>query len=78
MDRVIERVPHSINASLRGAAVLAGLALGALTPADVRDTAPVEQTFRPDPSTRAAYDKLYAEFPKLYKAQRGMFSRVNG
>jgi xylulokinase len=77
MDRVIERVPHSINASLRGAAVLAALALGALTPADVRDTAPVERTFRPEPSTRAAYDKLYAEFPKLYKAQRGMFRRLN-
>jgi xylulokinase len=77
MDRVIERVPQSLNASLRGAAVFAGLSLGALTATDVRDTVSVERTFEPDSSTRATYDKLYTEFPKLYKAQRGMFARLN-
>ncbi len=77
MDRVIERVPQSLNGSLRGAAVFAGLSLGAFTVADVRNMASVERTFQPDPSTRATYDKLYAEFPKLYKAQRRMFARLN-
>jgi xylulokinase len=34
--------------------------------------------FTPDPSNRAGYDRLYAEFPGLYKAQRKMFARLNG
>ncbi len=28
-------------------------------------------------TTRAPYDRLYAEFPGLYKAQRKMFARLN-
>jgi xylulokinase len=78
LDRVIERVPQSVNGSLRGAAILAGLSLGVLAPAEVRTAVPVERTFRPDPKTREPYDPLYAEFPRLYEAQKGMFSRLNG
>jgi xylulokinase len=77
LDRTVERVRQSVNGSLRGAAVFAGLALGALARPDVRDAVPVETTFRPDPATRAVYERLYAEFPKLYKAQRRMFARLN-
>ena len=77
LDRVVERVADSVNAHLRGAAVFAGLTLGALAAAEVRDAVPVEATFRPDAATRARYDRLYAEFPRLYKAQRRMFARLN-
>jgi len=77
MDRVVERVGDSVNAHLRGAAIFAGLSLGALSAAEVRDAAPVEATFRPDPAVRERYDRLYAEFPRLYKAQRPMFARLN-
>jgi xylulokinase len=78
MDRVIERVRQPVNAGLRGAAILAGLSLGVLAPADVRAAVPVEKTFRADPAARDQYDRLYAEFPRLYKAQKGMFARLNG
>jgi xylulokinase len=77
MDREIERVRHPVNAGLRGAAILAGLSLGALAPADVRAAVPVEKTFRPAPAVREQYDRLYAEFPRLYKAQKSMFARLN-
>ena len=77
LNRVIERVGDSVNAHLRGAAVFAGLSLGALSAEGVRDALPVEATFRPNPATRECYDRLYAEFPKLYKAQRRMFARLN-
>ncbi len=77
MDRTIERVEAPLAANLRGAAIFAGLALGAVRPEEVRGLVPVDRVFRPDPSHRATYDRLYAEYPKLYSAQRGMFARLN-
>jgi xylulokinase len=37
----------------------------------------VDRVFRPDRSTRAVYEGIHAEFPRLYRAQKGMFARVN-
>ncbi len=78
MDRVIERVADPMHANLRGATVIAGLALGALSVDLASDLAAVETTFRPDPARREIYDRLYAEFPRLYKAQKPMFARLSG
>ncbi len=78
MDRTIERVAEPLHTNLRGAALLASLALGAVRREEIRDLVPVDRVFRPDPENRAAYDRLYAEFPGLYKAQRKMFKRLNG
>lgn len=77
MDRTIERVPEPLHANLRGAAIFAGLSLGAISPSQVASLVGVERVFRPDRAQRSAYDRLYAEFPKLYRAQRSMFSRLN-
>lgn len=77
LDRTIERVADPVDANLRGAALYAGLALGAVRPDEVRGLVAVDAVFRPDPARRAAYARLYAEFPKLYKAQKGMFRRLN-
>lgn len=77
MDRTIERVADPQYANLKGAAVFAGLALGDLQPDEVRETVAVDRVFTPDPANRAVYDRLYAEFPKLYAAQKGMFARLN-
>ena len=78
MDRTIERVALPLHANLRGAAVFAGIALGAVTSNEVGTLIGPERTFSPDPATRATYDQLYGEFPKLYKSQRSMFARLNG
>ncbi|MGI8662103.1 MAG: xylulokinase [Acidimicrobiales bacterium] len=77
MDRTIERVAEPLHAQLRGVGIAAGLALGAVTAGEVRDLVTVEATFTPDPANRVAYERLYAEFPKLYKAQKAMFARLN-
>jgi xylulokinase len=77
MDRTIERVAEPMNANLRGAALFAALGLGAVSRDQVRELVPVDLVFEPDPANRAAYDRLYAEFPGLYKAQRKMFRRLN-
>jgi xylulokinase len=77
MDRTIERVAEPLHAQLRGMGIAAGMALGQVTADEVRSLVPLDGTFRPDPVHRAALDRLYVEFPKLYKAQKAMFSRLN-
>ena len=66
-----------LHANLRGAAIFASLSLGVVTADEVNELVPVERVFEPNPSRRAIYDELFAEFPRLYKAQRHMFSRLN-
>ena len=78
MDRTIERVAEPWYANLKGAAIFAGLGLGQVRPEEVHGLVEVDHVFRPDPATREVYDRLYAEFPGLYKAQRKMFARLNG
>lgn len=77
MDRTIERCADPLHANLRGAAILAGIALGDVDRAGADQHTPVDTVFRPDPSTRDEYDRLYAEFPKLYSSQKAMFRRLN-
>lgn len=77
MDRTIERVEEPLHAGIRGAAIFAGMALGEVRPNEVRGLVKVDATFTPDPANRAVYDRLYAEIPKLYEAQKGMFARLN-
>ena len=78
MDRTIERVAHPLHTNIRGAGLLAALALGTVDRGEIRKLVPVERVFEPDPANREAYDRLYSEFPGLYKAQRKMFARLNG
>lgn len=77
MDRTIERVADPLHTNLRGAALFCAVSLGAIERSQVRDLVPVDRRFQPDPANRGAYDRLYAEFPGLYKAQRKMFARLN-
>ncbi len=78
MGRAIERVADPVHANLRGAALFAALGLGEIARGEVRELVPVDRVFQPNPANREAYEPLYAEFPGLYKAQRKMFSRLNG
>jgi xylulokinase len=77
MDRTIERVADPLHTGVRGAALLAGLALDRIRPEEIRGLVRVDRTFTPEPAHRAVYDRLFAEFPGLYKAQKGMFARLN-
>jgi xylulokinase len=77
MDRTVERVGDPLNAQLRGAAILAGMALGVVDRSDVRDLVAVVATFTPDAASRRVYDRLSGELPTLYKSQRKMFRRLN-
>lgn len=76
-DREVQRVAEPLACGLRGAALAAGLALGEITPDQVRSLVPVDRTFRPDAARRRVHDQLFAELPRLYRAQRPMFGRLN-
>jgi xylulokinase len=76
-DRRVERVADPVLTGLRGAALYAGLVLDEVGVQEVHDLVPVDAVFTPDPANRAVYDRLFAEFPKLYKAQRRIFHRLN-
>jgi xylulokinase len=77
MQRTIERPAEPLHTNLRGAALIAAMALGAVRDDEVRDLVPAERVFTPDAANRAVYDRLYAEFPRLYRSQRSMFARLN-
>jgi xylulokinase len=77
LDRPIEQVADAQHANLRGSALLAGLALGRVGPGELAGLVPLEATHLPDPAHRRTYDRLFAEFPSLYSAQKGMFARLN-
>jgi xylulokinase len=77
-DRTVERVADPVVPGLRGAALFAAVVLGEVGRGEVHDLVPVDATFAADPARRAVYDRLFAEFPRLYKAQRRMFARLNG
>ena len=78
MDRTIERVSEPWFAQLKGAGLFAGLALGEVKADEVHELVHVDRTFEPDAANRDVYDRLFAEFPGLYKSQKGMFKRLNG
>jgi xylulokinase len=77
LDCRIERVADPLHVNLRGAVFLAALALGTVRQDEIRGLVPIERVFNPNPQNRAIYDRLYAEFARLYKSQRRMFARLN-
>ena len=77
-DRTVERVADPLLCGLRGAALRRRPRARRRRPRTrcgpwCRST----PGFAPDPAHRATYDRLYAEFPRLYRAQRRMFHRLN-
>ena len=76
LGRTVEQVAEPVLANLRGSALIAGMTLGAVRPGELRGLVPVAATHRPDPDAVAVYDRLAAELPALYSAQRGTFARL--
>jgi xylulokinase len=76
LGHTIEQVADPLLANLRGSALIAGLALGAVRPDEVRALVPVAKVHRPDPDAAAVYDNLFAEFPRFYKTQKRIFARL--
>jgi xylulokinase len=77
MGRTIERVTEPLHANLRGAAIFAARVLGEVDIEEIHSLVGVDATFTPDAANASTYDKLFAEFPKLYSSQKPMFTHLN-
>ena len=77
LDRPIRQVADPVLANARGAAFSASVALGHLTWDDVADRIEITETFRPDPSNRAVYDRLFDGFLEVYKKNKGLYAKLN-
>ena len=77
--RTVQTVASPQNAGSVGAAAVMAVGLGLAADLDAVGTLiPPERTFVPDPAVKAAYDKNYAVFRKLYAANRAQFRALNG
>jgi xylulokinase len=73
----IRRMAEPEMAISRGAAMVAWRALGRTHGDNLGQLARVERVFHPDPAAVRVYQALFAEWLSSYKANRGMFRRLN-
>lgn len=77
LGRVIRQVRDPAQANVRGAALIALLALGLAGPDELAQRVPVAAEYRPDQASRAMYDELYDAFKTIYKRNRRLYARLN-
>ncbi len=77
LDRPIRRIERPIAANSRGAALLAGLALGRITVDDLGDKVHVVEVHEPNGAHRAVYDEMYGAFRSIYKQNKGVHRKLN-
>jgi xylulokinase len=77
LDRPIRQAAEPRLANVRGAALGAAVALGHLRWDDVPDRVAIRATYRPDPTTRATYDRAFDAFTDYYKRTKGLFAKLN-
>ncbi|MDE3088369.1 MAG: FGGY-family carbohydrate kinase [Chloroflexota bacterium] len=77
LDRPIRQVKNPVQTNLRGAAFLAGVALGYLTVDDIPSRVEIARTYQPNPDNRKIYDELFTEFVNIYKSNQKIFARLN-
>jgi xylulokinase len=77
-QRPIRRVADPEMAISRGAALAALVALRRMPLDAIPGAVRIEREFIPNPVHRTLYTQLYGEFLNSYKANRGIFRRLNG
>ena len=77
LGRTIRQAEDPIMVNVRGAGLLAHVALGHLTWADVPGLVPMEASFTPDSTRTAVYDRLYDAFRRIHKGTRRTYRRLN-
>ncbi|HTU36692.1 MAG TPA: FGGY-family carbohydrate kinase [Acidimicrobiales bacterium] len=76
--RTIRQVADPVLANVRGAGLLAHLALGHISLADIPAMVTIKATYEPDPSAAAVYEDLLKEFVNLYEKTKAIHKRLNG
>ncbi len=76
-NRPIRQMVDPIQANARGAAILAGVALGATTFERAAEQTEVAQEYQPNPAHRHLYDALFDSFLKIYANNRKIYAKMN-
>ena len=76
LGRSVRQVADPLEINVRGAALLAAVALGRAS-FGAMDGVPIARTYAPDRANRATYDALFREYLGLYRATRGAYARLN-
>lgn len=76
--RRIRRIADPLQANARGAALLAGLALGVIQEDDMNDMVTVVEVCDPDASNAEIYAKHYKAFGSIYKHNKRIHRQLNG
>lgn len=77
LNRPIRQMKDPLQANTRGAAILAGVALGATTFQEAANQIQVNQEFQPNPANRQLYDELFETFLKIYKQNHKIYAHLN-
>ncbi|MDA8380790.1 MAG: FGGY-family carbohydrate kinase [Actinomycetota bacterium] len=77
LARPIRQMADPIHAGVRGAALMAVVALCGRPIEDVAGTVKVRRTFEPDPANRALYDQRYGHFLRYYRRTKSIHAALN-
>jgi len=77
LDRTVQQAKDPLQVNVRGAGLLAHVALGNLRWNDIPSLVPIVATYRPNPAHRAPYDAAYDAFREIHKRNRRMYQRLN-
>ncbi len=77
LGREIRQVADPVLANVRGAAIIAMLALGLVEVDDIAGMVGIRRTVQPQPANRDEYQTLFGEFVDLYKQTKGIYRRLN-
>ncbi|WP_051452116.1 xylulokinase [Actinospica robiniae] len=77
LDRPIDQVAEPQLANVRGAALLAGVALGEVTWDQIPGLVEIAARYEPNPAHRERYDEAYAALLAHHKAHRKLYARLN-
>jgi xylulokinase len=76
-DRTVEQVADPILVNVRGAGLLAWVALGHLSVDEISQRVPVRHTYTPNPDHRDLYDALFSELVGIYERDKKLYERLN-
>ena len=77
IGRPMRRVKDPVEANVRGAALLASVAMGWNTFETISENIQIDKIFEPIEKNQKVYDRLFKEFLLIYKNNKSIFRRLN-
>jgi len=76
LDRTIRQVKDPVQTNVRGVGLLAAVACGLITVAEIGDVE-IAHAYHPNPANREIYDELFAAYEAIYKQNNAIYRRLN-